>query len=84
MRRTFAFAVPVIVTCLIAGNVALAQGGRGRGGFGGFGQMGAAMLLGNPQVQKELKLAEDQIAKIKEINDKQKEPEGEQSFSVFS
>jgi Spy/CpxP family protein refolding chaperone len=71
MRRFFGFTVPVFVVCLIAGNLAMAQGpgGRGRGGFGGFGQMGTSMLLQNPQVQKELKLSEDQIAKLKEIND---------------
>ena len=77
MRRMFSISVPALVVCLIAGNMALAQGpggprGRGgRGGFGGFGggQMPLTFLLQNPQVQKELKLADDQIAKIKEISD---------------
>jgi Spy/CpxP family protein refolding chaperone len=73
MHRLFGFTVPVLVVCLMAGNLAMAQGqGRGRGGFGGFGgfgQMGTAMLLQNAQVQKELKLTDEQIAKVKEIAD---------------
>jgi Spy/CpxP family protein refolding chaperone len=62
----------VILVCLVASDSAFAQnqGRRGRGGpGGGFGQMGSLQLLGFPQVQKELKLADDQIAKIKEIAD---------------
>lgn len=35
--------------------------------FGPFGGGGKAMLLMNPDVQQELKLSEDQIAKVKEI-----------------
>jgi len=71
MRQLFGFTVPVFVVCLIAGNVAMAQGGRGRGGFGGPGgfQMGPAQLIGFEPVQKELKLSDDQKAKIKEITD---------------
>ena len=35
--------------------------------FGGFGMGGGAMLLMNPDVQKELKLSEEQITKSKEV-----------------
>src|SRR5262245_9851986 len=44
---------------------AAAQFGRGGGGFGGPGA-----LLGNPGVQKELKLTEDQIKKFQDFNQK--------------
>jgi Spy/CpxP family protein refolding chaperone len=70
MRRFFGITLPLLAVCMLAGNVALAQGRGGRGGFGGFGGMGgggAGMLLGNPQVQKELKMSEDQTAKVGEI-----------------
>lgn len=67
MRRFFGIALPLLAVCMMAGNVALAQGrGRGRG-FGGPGMGGPGMLLGNQQVQKELKMTEDQVAKIGEI-----------------
>jgi Spy/CpxP family protein refolding chaperone len=76
MRRFLGMAMPVLVVFLLTANLAIAQGqGQGRrGGFGGFGGFGGmqvqpAMLLPNPQVQKELKLTEEQIAKIKEITD---------------
>lgn len=36
--------------------------------FGPFGGGGKAMLLMNPDVQQELKLSEDQIAKVKEVS----------------
>jgi DNA anti-recombination protein RmuC len=59
--------LPALAICLLASNAAFAQG-RGRGGFGGgFGMGGPGMLLGNPQVQKELKMTDDQTAKIGEI-----------------
>jgi len=72
MRRFLGIALPVLAVTMLAGNVAFAQGrGGGRGGFGGgfgggmFG--GPGFLLGNPQVQKELKMNDDQIAKVTEI-----------------
>src|SRR5262249_44651612 len=43
-------------------------GGRGMGMFGGGG---GAMLLGIEDVQKELKLTDEQKTKYKEFNDKQ-------------
>ena len=49
---------------------ALAQGGRG---FGGMGGGGYGMLIGNPSVQKELKLDDQQTEKAKEFADKARE-----------
>jgi Spy/CpxP family protein refolding chaperone len=70
--RDFRFSwLVIILISFVASDTAFAQdqgGRRGRGGQGG-GQMGVLQLLGNAQVQKELKLADDQIAKIKEISD---------------
>src|SRR6516162_11067248 len=47
---------------------------RQRGGGGGFGGGmfgGGAMLLGNEDVQKDVKITDEQKTKIKEFNDKQ-------------
>jgi Spy/CpxP family protein refolding chaperone len=70
MRRFLGITLPLLAVSMLAGNVAFAQGrggGRGGFGFGGPGFGGAGMLLGNPQVQKELKLSDDQVAKVTEI-----------------
>ncbi|MBT6153810.1 MAG: hypothetical protein HOL01_25595 [Planctomycetaceae bacterium] len=58
-----------LAVVLVAGSTSYAQGQRGRGfrGFGGGASSSA--LLGSEQVQKELKLSEEQIAKVKEITD---------------
>ncbi|MEI8380132.1 MAG: Spy/CpxP family protein refolding chaperone [Planctomycetota bacterium] len=50
-------------------------GGRGRGGFGGGfgGPQSGLMLAGNPAVQKELGVTEDQIAKLKKLGDEARE-----------
>jgi Spy/CpxP family protein refolding chaperone len=59
----------VLGMALLVAGPALAQRGQGggRGGFGGgFG--GGNMLLTNASVQKELNLSEDQIQKIKDLN----------------
>jgi Spy/CpxP family protein refolding chaperone len=44
---------------------------RQGGGFGGFG--GGVMLLGQKSVQEELKLSEDQVKKIQDLQAKQRE-----------
>jgi len=74
----FKMSIPALVVCLFAGNLALAQGPGGRAGFGGFGggPMPAMFLLPNAQVQKELKLTDEQTAKIKEISDANRPAEG--------
>jgi hypothetical protein len=58
------------------GLVALLAGpafAQGRGGFGMMGGGGVAMLIGNESVQKELKLDDSQVAKAKEVADKNRE-----------
>jgi hypothetical protein len=66
MRALLKVLVAVTALALLA-SPALAQRGRGpRGGGGG----GATQLLGNDGVQKELKLDKDQIAKVKDYNEK--------------
>jgi hypothetical protein len=62
MRGFVKTAMAFGLVALLAGP-ALAQGGRGGGGFGG----GPANLLGNPAVQKELKLDEAQIEKATKL-----------------
>jgi len=72
MRRFLGLTLPVVAICMLVSNVALAQGQGGRrgggGGFGGgMGGFGIGGLLSTPQVQKELKMSEDQVAKVGEI-----------------
>jgi Spy/CpxP family protein refolding chaperone len=71
MRRLLGISVATVAVCLMVGNDAMAQGRGGRGGRGGFGGGfgGIGFLIQNSDVQKELKLSEDQIAKIKEVTD---------------
>ena len=56
---------------------ALAQRGQGRGGFGGgFGRGGfggPAALIGNEQVQEELKLTDDQKSRIEKVTSELRE-----------
>lgn len=55
------------LVCVCVGN-ASAQGRGGFGGFGGFGGgFGKTGLIGNEQVQKELKISDDQKKKLDEI-----------------
>jgi Spy/CpxP family protein refolding chaperone len=80
MRRLITVTFASLVVCLVVSNGAMAQGQSrsGRGGFGGggFGGRGLAGLLLNPQVQKEVKLSDDQIAKVKEVADAARPPQG--------
>lgn len=79
MHRTGLKAILAVTVCLALAGTAMAQGqGRGRGGRGGFGGfggpgggfgMGASMLLRNEDVQKELKLTDDQLEKLKALNE---------------
>jgi Spy/CpxP family protein refolding chaperone len=74
MRRLFE-TTSILGLVLILAGPALAQRGQGGGGRGGFG--GPGMLIQNQSVQKELKLTDDQIQKIKDattsINEKHKD-----------
>ncbi len=84
MKRWFGFAAALVVVALAA-SVASAQEqqqqrqrgqGRGQGGGfgGGMGGMGAdpIFLLGQESVQKELTLTEDQIKKVKDLQEKRR------------
>lgn len=67
-----------MVACLTitASNVQAQRGGpptQGGFGFGGFGGGSETFLLSNTSVQKELDLLDDQIAKIRELSEKQRE-----------
>ena len=68
MRRFAGATVALTLVCLLSADAALAQGrgGRGTRGGGGFGGS-VATLVANPQVQKELKLTDEQIAAVKEM-----------------
>jgi Spy/CpxP family protein refolding chaperone len=81
MRNSAFSCLMVVLVCFAVSDSAFAQGQgnrRGRGGQGGFGRTGVLQLLGNVQVQRELKLADDQIAKIKEISDANRPQRGGQ------
>ena len=58
--------VCVLVTALLG--VTQAQAAEGRGGFNFFGRGGSLVgLLNMEQVQKELKLDEEQVGKVREV-----------------
>jgi Spy/CpxP family protein refolding chaperone len=70
MRKMIGLTLVGLAVGMLSSNVALAQRGRGRGGFGRGGfRMGPTQLLGMEQVQKELKLTDEQKDKIKPILD---------------
>ncbi|MCH7898948.1 MAG: hypothetical protein IIC62_06350, partial [Proteobacteria bacterium] len=71
-----------LVISLVAADVGQAQqkggnrGGRSRGGFGGFsgfggrgGSQGPIRLVGNENIQKELKLSQAQIAAVTKLTE---------------
>ncbi|QEG22313.1 hypothetical protein [Mariniblastus fucicola] len=62
--RQITFAAIAALMCLFLANDAMAQ----RGGGGGWGGGGRLEYLGNPDVQKELDLVDEQIEDLDEIN----------------
>ncbi len=58
----------MIVLC--SADVALAQPGRGRGGWGGTS---ALQLLGDEKVQKELELVDDQLEVVDQLQQEQRD-----------
>jgi len=70
MQITLAAAVVVLVV-----HPALAQERQRQrgGGLGGFGGVGTLFLLGQKSVQEELKLSDDQVKKVTELREKQRE-----------
>jgi hypothetical protein len=82
--------IALVLTCvalLAAPAVTQQQKGKRGGGFGGGMGMGGgnteAALLANPSVQKELKLSEDQIAKVKEVSQKVNEKYASERQEIF-
>jgi Spy/CpxP family protein refolding chaperone len=68
-----------MMLCLTLSLPVLAQGqgrgGRGRGGFGGGFMFGSAQLLGIEQVQKELKITEEQRGKLMALREEGGRPD---------
>ncbi|MBX7105085.1 MAG: Spy/CpxP family protein refolding chaperone [Gemmataceae bacterium] len=80
MRGIRYFLAASLAVALVGITIAQPPGGRpgggGRGGMQGGMMMrggGGAMLLGNESVQTELKITDDQKAKIKDVTEKQRE-----------
>src|ERR1700722_20023382 len=73
VRRSFSIGVTIAALALAISTVqdAQAQGKRGGGGMGMRGARGVntLMLVGNPAVQKDLGLSEENATKVKEITD---------------
>jgi hypothetical protein len=73
VRRSFSVGVTIAALALAISTVqdAQAQGKRGGGGMGMRGARGVnpLMLVGNPAVQKDLGLSEENATKVKEITD---------------
>src|SRR5580698_6280675 len=82
VRRSFSVGVTIAALVLAISTVqdAQAQGKRGGGGMGMRGARGVnpLMLAGNPAVQKELGLSEENTAKVKEIAEDVRQEMGEQ------
>ena len=72
MRRFLRLTLPALAICLLVGNAAYAQGRGGRGGF----QMGGPNMLMFEQVQKELKITDEQKAKITQAFEAARPPQG--------
>jgi Spy/CpxP family protein refolding chaperone len=68
MKKWGVVVVVAVAVVALTAPAALAQ----RGGGGGFG-MGPAFLLGQESVQKDLKLSDDQVTKIKDFEQKRRE-----------
>lgn len=65
MKRVL-FVVFVIGLLAVSATAQRGGGGQGPGGRQGFGMMAGPRLLLNPQVQAELKMTEEQVAKVRE------------------
>jgi Spy/CpxP family protein refolding chaperone len=73
MKRLTQITLVAAVLVMASGAASAQERQRQRpGGGGGFGG-GPMFLLGQPSVQKELKLSDEQIKKIKDLSDKQRE-----------
>lgn len=81
MRQSGFRGLACVTICLALALPALAQGrgGQGRGGRGGFGgrgfMFGTVQLLGNEQVQKELKISDEQKEKLAALREEGGRPD---------
>jgi Spy/CpxP family protein refolding chaperone len=73
MKRLFAGLAVVAVAALIVSSALAQQPGRQRQGAGGGGGMSSVQLLGQKSVQEELKLTDDQVKKVTDLTQKQRE-----------
>jgi hypothetical protein len=75
MGRLLSSALPMLATGMLVGNLVLAQeqGPRASSNASGTGLAGGAilMLVGAEQIQKELKMSEDQVGKVRKLEDEQ-------------
>jgi Spy/CpxP family protein refolding chaperone len=69
MLRLLKTTMILTLMCLLVGPALAQERGQGRGGRGGGFGGGPGMLIQNSSVQKELKLSDDEIKKIKEAVD---------------
>jgi hypothetical protein len=69
MKRWYGLAAALVIVALASSHASAQQPQRRPGGGGGFGA-NPMMLLGQESVQQELKMTEDQIAKVKEHQQK--------------
>jgi Spy/CpxP family protein refolding chaperone len=72
MKRLVQLSLAAAVLAVAISPALAQQQQRQRGGFGGFGG-GTIFLLGQKSVQDELKLSDEQVTKVKELVDKQRE-----------
>lgn len=71
MKRFMQITLAAAVVAIVVSPALAQQRQRGRG-FGGFGGS-TIFLLGQKSVQEELKLSDEQVTKVKELADKQRE-----------
>lgn len=73
MKRLAQITLVAAAVALAAGSALAQQRQRPRGGFGGFRRAMLLFLLNQKSVQEELKLSDDQVTKVKELLDKQRD-----------
>lgn len=74
MKRLVQITLAAAVVVMAVSPALAQEQQRQRGGRGfGFGGMGTLFLLGQKSVQEELKLSDEQVTKVKELQEKQRE-----------
>ncbi len=85
MRNLCKVCLTVGAAALLTSTVTAQQPQRPGGGFpgGGFGQQSGTALLRNRQVQEEIKLSEDQISKLEEVERTIREKMAEETLKAL-